>query len=422
MKWAICLAGLAASYPLGRVLRQQRWLQALAWTLVGLLPFLGSLDIGLILDTTFVGDSHGIEVSVIDLLALSLVFARQFSFRRVPYRVPLGLYLLVAAVSVAQAAAPVQAVYYVWKLLRGYLLFVSVVRAAGSIPVSLAILRGMALGIFYDFYLVMQQRFAAFASPGSFAHQNSLGMAVNLFLVTAVALVLARRSGWLMTLSPAVGLVVVLLTRSRGALIFFVLGVVLVFTLSLIKRFTGRKVLIVVVGGVITLGALTRAVDRVVERFEQAPESSMETRRQLVEAAALMLRDHPMGVGGNHFSWSLRAGGYAERVGLMSGTRYMTVHNIYWLTAAEFGYLGIVALAVLFLVPLTDAMRFAFMAESRDVRGDLLLGLGISLLVFSLHSTLEFVWRITEVAYVFWILVALVGALAAAVRTETLIP
>ncbi len=419
LKWALLPGGLVLAYVLGRLLRRQPRLEGAAWFLVGLLPFLGALDMGLVTDVSFAGDSHGLEVALVDLLALALVFARPFPLRRVPYRWVLALYLLAAACSVLPAVAPAQVGYYLWKLLRGYLLFFAVVRAGGSLPVAMAILRGMAAGALYEFYLVMQQRYLVYQSPGSFSHQNSLGMVMNLFLVTVVALVLARRSDWLVTVAPATGLVVVLLTRSRGALIFLAVGVALVFVLSSLRRFTGRKAVVAVLGATLALGVLAWSARRVVERFERAPAASMDTRWQFEEAAAMMLRDHPAGVGANHFSWSMRHGGYADRAGLTYGDRYATVHNLYWLTAAELGWFGLAALVLLLLRPLVDALRGAWRASRQDLRGDLLLGLGVSLLMCYLHSTVEWIWRETEVSYVFWTLVGLAGALAAAVRLDT---
>ena len=419
LKWAALLAGLLSAYPCGRLLRRLPRLESAAWFLAGLLPFLGTLDIGLVTDVSFAGDSHGLEVALLDWLALVLVCTRPLSLRRVPYRATLALYLRAAAGSALSAVAPVQVGYYAWKLLRGYLLFLAVARAGGSLPVALALLRGMAAGAFYEFYLVMQQRYSVYQSPGSFAHQNSLGMAMNLCLVTVVALLLARRSDWLVTLAPGVGLIVVLLTRSRGALIFLSVGVGLVFVLSSLRRFTGRKALVAVLGATLAAGVLSWSARRVVERFERAPAASMDTRRQFEEAAAMMLRDHPWGVGANHFSWSMRHGGYADRAGLTYGDRVATVHNLYWLTAAELGWFGLAALLLMLVRPLVDALRGAWRAARGDLRGDLLLGLGVALLACYLHSTVEWIWRDTEVSYVFWTVVALAGSLAAAVRRDT---
>jgi O-antigen ligase len=412
------VGGLVAAYPLGRILRAQRRLELLAWALLGLLPFLGSLDIGLVTDVTLHGDSHGVEVGLLDLLALALVFARPLSLRRVPYLGVITLYLLAVTLSITQAAQPVQAFYYLWRLARMSVVFYAVVRAAGSLLISLNILRGMAAGTIYELYLVLQQRFYLYQSPGSFSHQNSLGMALNLFLMVAVAAALARTKSWLVSLAPAAGLVVVVLTRSRGTLLLFLFGVLLVFVFSLLRRATARKLMVALLGTAVATAVVVKSAERIDERFENAPAESLETRKQFEAAAALMLADHPWGLGANHFSWTMENGGYADRAGLQYGNRIAIVHNIYLLTAVELGYVGLVALILLLTKPLIDAVHAAWRTPASDVKGDLLLGLGVGLLVCDLHGLVEWIWRATDVSYVFWIVLGMTGGLARRIRIE----
>ena len=422
LKWLALFVGLSTAYPVGWLLRGRRRLLLLAWTAVGLLPFLGAHDVGLIPLPLFPGDTHGMEMSLVDFLALVLVFSRPLSFRGVPYRFAMGLYFALALFSVTQAALPVPAVFYSWRLLRFGLLFFAVVQGATSVSVVLAILRGMSIGVVWEFFLVMQQRHFTYQSFGSFAHQNSLGMAMNLVLMAPMALVLARKADWLTTLCPMLGLVVVLLTRSRGALIFLVLGAALLYGLSFLKGATSRKVLVGVLSGVLALAVIGRAAQRITERFATAPESSMDTRERFAKAARLMLRDHPLGIGANHFAWYLSVRGYGDQVGLEYGNRTAIVHNVYWLTATELGPLGLLAILGLFLGPLVDAFRGGLRAPPTDVRGELLLGLGASLLACYAQSAFEWIWRSTDVSYIYWIVVGLVGALAAQVRRRAARP
>jgi O-antigen ligase len=416
LTWLVLVVGLCAALPLGWLLRGRPRLALLAWTALGALPFLGSLDIGLVTLTEFLGDTHGLEIALVDFLALVLVFSRPLSARGVPYRLALGLYFAVALFSVTQAALPLPALLYSWRLLRFGLLFFAVVRGATTLTVVLAILRGTAIGVGYEFYLAMQQRFYTYQVPGSFAHQNSLGLAMNLVVMAPIALVLAGRAGWLAAASPLLGLVIVVLTRSRGALIFFVLGAALVYGLSLARRRSSRKVLVGVIGGVLALAVVARAAPRIAERFATAPVSSMDTRAQFEKAAGLMLDDHPLGIGANHFAWYLGELGYGARVGLDEFNRQAIVHNVYWLTAVELGPLGLVALAFLFLTPLVDAVRSAYRSPPSDVRGDVLMGLGVSLFACYAQGAFEWAWRATDVSYIYWIVVGLVGALSAQVR------
>ena len=127
-------------------------------------------------------------------------------------------------------------------------------------------------------------------------------------------------------------------------------------------------------------------------------------------AASLMLHEHPLGVGPNAFMSQLLFGGYADRSGLTWSERVALVHNIYTLTAAEMGYAGVVALVVLFLVPLALALRYGLRMR-HDRRGDVLLGLGVGLMIFYAHGFFEWVWRQTEVSYVYFAIIAIVAVL-----------
>ena len=129
----------------------------------------------------------------------------------------------------------------------------------------------------------------------------------------------------------------------------------------------------------------------------------------------MMLAEHPLGIGPNQFQVSLMTEGYGARAGVDWTQRIGIVHNIYWLTAAETGYAGLLALVLVFIVPVLSAFRYAFRA-GRDIRGDVLLGLGVGLTMFYVHSLFEWVWRVTSVSYVFWIVVGMTATLSRGVR------
>jgi hypothetical protein len=81
------------------------------------------------------------------------------------------------------------------------------------------------------------------------------------------------------------------------------------------------------------------------------------------------------------------------------------------------GYAGLVALGLLFLSPVVTAFRWAYKAR-RDLRGDILLGLGVGLILMYLHSLYEWAWRITPVTYVYFMTVAAVAALSRQLEAE----
>ena len=414
MKWALFIGAVLVAYGLGRSLRRSpRW-QLHLWVLAGLLPFIPQPGMGIIFDREFPGDSHGIEVALLDILAITLLAATGgVAHRKVPYRALLVAYLLAALLSVTQAVEPLPAFFYVWKLLRMLLLFVVLVRAAElSNLVAPAVLRGMMLGTLFQLALVLWQRYGLgmHQVTGSFGHQNSLGVAMNLVVMVPVAVLLGRQVTWLTIAAPIAGLVTVVLTLSRGALLFSALGVTLIFLLSLTRGPRLRKLVYAGLGLAVAAVVLFKAGPRIIERFETAPAESMQVREQFKEAASMMLDAHPLGVGANHFSWTMKNRGYGTRAAIDSYNQTAIVHNLYWLTAAEMGYFGLLSLLALLLIPATTAFWHGLVTKG-DVRADVLLGMSVGLLMCYVHGTVEWVWRTTEVSYLFWMLLALCSCL-----------
>src|SRR5436190_5066490 len=131
LKWTVFIAAVALAYPTGLWLRGRALFRMYVWTLVGFLPFYARLDMALLSFAGRPGDTWGLEVAMLDWLALSLLLAEKGQSRPVPYRFALGLYLVVALVSMTQADWPLGAFGYVWKLGRMYLIY-SVICRAGA--------------------------------------------------------------------------------------------------------------------------------------------------------------------------------------------------------------------------------------------------------------------------------------------------
>ena len=136
-----------------------------------------------------------------------------------------------------------------------------------------------------------------------------------------------------------------------------------------------------------------------------------ESRVQMALAASMILSDHPMGVGANHFVITAATQGYFARSGLSWIGWGSTVHNAYWLVAAETGYVGLVAFVILLLRPLTVAFLCGWRNRG-DKRGDLLLGLGVGLLMVYIHNYFEWVFVTFGVQYIFAVTIGLVAGLA----------
>ena len=419
VKLVLFIVAVLSSYPAGRWLRERPALRHLTWTLIGFLPFYDAPDSSLYFFESIPGDTHGLEVAVIDWLVVSLCFAYPGSARPLPYRIPLAVYLLVVLASATQAQWMVLSLGYAWKLGRMYLLFAAVWRAGDDRRVPAAILRGMTLGLVYEGVLVLWQHYGLglFQAPGSFAHQNELAVLANIAVMAPLALILAGPTPLLTKLAPVAAVAGALFTVSRGAMLFLGTGSALVFLGSAFRRYTVRKAWICMIGLVLGAAFVPLALSTIESRKAEERAESIEHRQRLEVAASLMLQEHPLGIGPNCFMSQLIHGGYGERSGLSWRQRVSIVHNIYLLTAAEMGYAGVVALVILFLVPLASALWYGLRAR-HDRRGDVLLGLGVGLIAFYAHGFFEWVWRLTGVSYVYFTIIGIVAVLTRQIKDD----
>ena len=104
----------------------------------------------------------------------------------------------------------------------------------------------------------------------------------------------------------------------------------------------------------------------------------------------MMLSDHPLGVGANNFVVVAIVEGYTRKRGVGYNSRLAHVHNIYWLVAAETGYLGLITFVLLLLHPISVAFLCGW-RNRKDRRGELLLGFGVALLIVYIHSFFEWI-------------------------------
>ena len=390
------------------------------FALAAFLPFvLSTLHLFWAFDNwKWVGYVKGGEVSLLDFIAVSIYLSLPRPEGRLPFRWSMALYFAVTALSAIQAMVPVAALFYPLQLGRAFLVYVTVYRGVCADPrVPDAVLKGLAAGMFVEAALAGWQRagLGVLQTPGTFSSQNLLGLISQFVIFPFFAAMLGGRSGRLAPAVVAAGLVIAVLTASRGTIALDCLGLATVFALSALRQWTSRKAKVLLAGVAAMAVFAPFAASSLQQRFHGGPElglSEEDNERLLFKkAAAEMLSDHPMGVGANHFTAVANLGGYFTRVGEMWGAgRGSNVHNVYWLVAAETGYIGLVAFVALLLHPLIAAFRCSFRHRS-DPRGDLLLGLGCALLVVYIHSFEEWIFVAFEAQYLLAIVIGLVAGL-----------
>lgn len=412
---ALCLALIAVPL-IGHWMRARprarRWLVGA----LGFLPFIGeAVTMNLVVDPTYHGDSIGIEITLLDLVAATLFVAQLGRrARKSPHAIARWSYFGWTLLSLVGASLPTYGLFSAWKLLRMFLALRVVAVETLDSRSGPALLRGMMLGVLYTTYLALDQRYlqGILRCRGALPHSNTLGMAVNLIAPIALALYLAREGGWLTALTFAAASVCDILSQSRVCLLLFVVASALVFATSLVRRFEGRKLGVAL--GALLLGSVAGlyAADAIIDRVQRAPKESAEAREHFNEAAGLMLRDHPLtGIGINQYSHVLSSDGYADEVGVLEVDRHGVAHHIYWLTLAELGFPGLILFLALLAGPLWVAAKGAI--RLRDVRADVLLGITVGLAISYAQGSTEWVFRQTEVSYLFFMLAALGASLTA---------
>jgi O-antigen ligase len=417
VKWIVFAVALAATIPLSQWLRRNPGQTSKVWILFGLLPFAFNQQITMMDWPAWPGHVKGLQITSLDLLALAIFIILPRARHSVPFRFVMGLYFLAVILSIFTAQVPMAAVFYAWQLARIFFIYVVVARACSDERVPTAILTGMAIGLCYQAVLAIWQRFGLgiLQVSGSFGQQNLLGLASGLAIFPPFALLLAGKRGWQMIAAPVAGLIIAVLTTSRGAIGFTAIGLVLVFVMSSMRGWTARKAS-VFFAGVITIILLSPiAYNSFEQRFAAAPlaEGEQDERVVFERAAALILADHPFGVGANNYVVAGNSGGYFERAGVPwgGGQRNSLVHNAYWLAAAETGYLGAFALALLMFRTITMTFRCSWQNQ-KDPRGDLVLGLGVSLLILAGHSNYEWAFFMYPVQYILAMTVGLVAGMS----------
>jgi hypothetical protein len=419
VKWIVFFAAILVVVPL---LAHRASVSPLARKIiVGLVGFsvFHVIDINLISDETYRGDSTGVEVTAIDLMVLSLFIAQRV--RKAPRLEGPKLtfvrlfYLAAAVASLLAAPLLLRSSFSVWKLLRMFFAFSVMAVELTDMAQARAALIGLGAGVLTQAGLALEQRYlqGLVRVVGSQPHPNSLAMLCNLVTPVALSLWLAGHSRRFNAAIVLAGSLCVILSLSRGGIMMLAVSTTLCVAVSLAKEMNLRKLAVVgtlMVGGLI---GLAKSIDSILERFSSAPAASVEARDKFNHAAEAMARDNPFtGVGINMFSHVLEHGGYADQFELASVDRNGIAHHIYWLTAAELGYIGLAAYVLLLASVLWMAVR---LARSRGVRGDIALGMAAGLFVTYVQGTAEWIARQTPMSYGFWLFA---GALSALTATE----
>lgn len=422
MKYIVLIAAIATILPLGLYLRSRPELMPRLWFAIGAAPFLGTLspllEMSVISWPTWPGHTKGIEISIVEILAAVALLTLPKASGKYPFRYGFIFYFAAIVFSTATSSVPIASLFYAWQLVRVY--FVSMVIWRASIDKSspLSILHGLGFGLCIETCFVIWQRFGLgmVQTPGTFGHQNLLGFISHFVTIPFLAIILSRKSSLFEKLVLLCGSIVVVMTTSRATVAFACGGALLIFFISSFRHMTAHKAKVgfVAIFGLAALIPLSLASFEY--RFQGAPwlEETYDERAAFIRAASSMLTDHPLGVGANTFVIVANTQGYYDEaeVAATPGSRSAHVHNVYWLAAAETGYFGLAGLLSLLFYPLLVALRCGWRQKLSIGDGDVLLGLGVSLIVVFIHSYFEWILVISISQIFLALTIGMIAALA----------
>lgn len=364
------------------------------------------------------GYAKGTEVSLIDGIALGVIFALPASRATANYVVPFALLGVFAVLSAFGATAPTAALFVAWQILRVTLIYIAASRLSGDPASMRALIGGMIFGLGCNAAAAVVQHLRGIhQAPGLFGHQNTTGMIAHYVSLPAAALFVAdRRTGWAL-LGTGAAAAVAVLGASRATVGLEAAGLALLIVLVVIFRPNARARALLGIGlaGLIVMAPL--AYKALAPRIAEAEATTYDEREAFKNVARDMLHDHPGGIGANHYVIVANVQGYSarNRVAATSGSRSANVHNAYLLTAAEMGWAALVPFVWLSLLTALHALYWSFRSPDKRL-AVMLLGCGTAQLVVALHNLFEWVFVTYAVQVLFCLNLGMIAALIGQVR------
>jgi hypothetical protein len=364
---------------------------------------------------TYRGPDRGFEITSADLLCWALIIAMAVRFPGKIQWFPrsstwLLAFFLYAAVVWALAPEPLFGAFSIWKCVRMYCLYWCTVNCLKLGVPRRYLWLGYVAAASVIVVLALQQKYLyhIYRIPATFDHSNTVPLYANLILPVLMIWGLrdATRSPWRGAVSIVLSLgllFAVVCTFSRVGILLSGMCVVgaMIWT-NLRVASTRLRIASCLLALFLGAGAVRAAIP-IIERFRNAPPASEEARDEFNYSAQLILLDHPLGVGLNDFSYVVTTERkYHEHFRAMANEAEAGVcHHIYWLTAAEMGYIGL-------LLYLAIVVRFGWASlrgalKRKSPEGTLLFGVFLGIVALQVSGFFEWAFRVTPVMQLFMI-------------------
>jgi len=430
----------------------QRVRDVFFFAMVSLAVFAERTDVNFFSEAWYRGTSRGIQVTLLEILAVGLLIGcwlgRRGEGRRWFWPASLGvmlLYLVYAGLSVVVSEPKIFGLFELSKILGSIVVFLSAaayVRTQREWTLLLVAL-GCAVGCegvwaVKQYFITRLDRVA-----GTLDHANSLSM---YFCLTVPPLVAAAFAGWSRALrwfcsvAAALGAVGLLLTFSRAGIPVFavvVLGTMLAcasWRLS-IRQIVGRALLVLCAAALVA-AVWTKMEDRYAEATMQEEyfDPTVDGRGIYLRLAKMIATEHFFGVGLNNWSYHVSRT-YGPRLGfrfvdydylvsiygtsdpLLFANSYLAApaHNLAALTLGELGVPGLVIFGLLWLRWFGMGAAFLPRPRAEPMR---VMGVGLFFSVCGIfgQSLTEWVYRQTPILFTFYLLLGALASLTAVRR------
>jgi len=365
------------------------------------------------------GLSKGMILSLLDSIAIALIATRPARLNRAPFIPLIAIFAAPIVFSVTQASVKQAAFFMVFQVVQMTVYYIALSGELQRLSAIKSLMKGLALGLMIQAgYVISQKLGGVVQAPGTTAHQNILGIMVELSAIPLFAAALEGERSKLVYGGLFAAMIVVAAGGSRGTILYFALGAAALLVVSLARRSTTRKWQILGLTVLASLVAVPLGMATLRDRFGDAPVTAEETQRAAMERAArAMAADHWLGVGANNFVSVNNVGGYAAKAGMDWGpaTRSKPAHNAYLVARAETGWAGQLALVVLVTGLAIAGFRAGFRMRELRYMG-LPLGCGAAIAAVGLHINYEYAFFLPETQRLFFMNAAIIAGCMAIMR------
>jgi hypothetical protein len=388
------------------------------------------------------GTTRGVEISVIDVLAIGVLFSSLIAPRRGETRffwpASLGLILLFfayACANVAYSDPKIYGLFELSKMVRGVIFFLAAAMFVRSQRELAILVFALCCAVCFEGLIALKQSIGGYLRvPGTLDDPNSLSMYLCLVTPIFVAAVNSTFPKMLKTfciISIVAAGCTILLTVSRAGIPIFAFVVFLTTFMCMSWRITIKKIVGAMFIALCVGGLLFKSWDLIETRYttdslkrEYSDPNAFESRGYYLRLAKVIMHDHFYGVGLNNWSYWV-----SKKYGAEVGPAYSDYDELYYtpvkfrpnrtyaapahslaaLTVGELGIPGLILFGIIWLrwFQIGSVFLWPRIADSTRRMG---VGLFFGTMGIFLQSITEWVYHQTHIFLTFH---AMLGTLAA---------